>query len=58
MVSMAFTSFLLLKSPLKDVSSLKGTYAHLPFPYILTKLFQAIFHLAFSKMNHFIEKNN
>jgi len=55
---MAFTSFLLLKSPLKDVSSLKGTYALLPFPYILTKLFQAIFHLVFSKMNHFIEKNN
>jgi len=55
---MAFTSFLLLKSPLKDVSSLKGTYAHLPFPYILTKLFQAISHLVFSKMNHFIEKNN
>lgn len=40
----------------KDVLSLSVIYVHLPFPYILIKLFQVFFYSVFSKTSHFIEK--
>ena len=56
MMNMAFTSLLLFISYLKRCSLFNITKVHLPFPYILIKLFQVFFYSVFSKTSHFIEK--